>query len=88
MPVSAVDSLKVLRFVAGLPVSQHEPCTDIGDEAEWGWMWGDVDCRGAVTAVDSLKVLRYVAGLPVSMPGGCPARWCFTPARVSRTRRW
>ena len=28
--VDAVDSLKVLRFVGGLPVGQTEPCPDIG----------------------------------------------------------
>ncbi len=58
--------------MAGLPVNQHEPCTDIGLEAEWGEIMGDVDCSGAVTAVDALKILRYVAGLPVSLPDGCP----------------
>lgn len=27
---SAVDALKILRYVAGLPASQREPCQDIG----------------------------------------------------------
>jgi len=71
-PVSAVDSLKVLRFVAGLPVSQHEPCTDIGEMAEWGWKMGDVGCSGTVNSVDALKILRYTALLPVGLPDGCP----------------
>ena len=29
--VDSVDSLKILRFVAGLPFGQTEPCPDIGD---------------------------------------------------------
>ena len=29
--INAVDALKILRFAAGLSVSQHEPCTNIGD---------------------------------------------------------
>jgi hypothetical protein len=62
----------VLRFVAGLQVNQHEPCTDIGQMAEWGEIMGDVNCSGAVTAVDALKLLRYVAGLAVNLPGACP----------------
>jgi hypothetical protein len=26
----AVDALKILRYVAGMPYAQHEPCPDIG----------------------------------------------------------
>jgi hypothetical protein len=29
---NAADALKILRHVAGLPVSQSEPCVNIGDE--------------------------------------------------------
>ena len=29
--IDAVDALIILRFVVGLPVSQTEPCPDIGD---------------------------------------------------------
>ena len=28
----AVDALKVLRYTAGLPYAQHEPCPNIGDQ--------------------------------------------------------
>ena len=28
--VNSVDALKILRYVAGMPYSQHEPCPDIG----------------------------------------------------------
>jgi Tol biopolymer transport system component len=74
--VSAVDALKVLRFGAGLAVSQSEPCLDVGlarllappDD----WKMGDVDCSGGVNAIDALKVLRAVAALPVAKPPGCP----------------
>jgi len=69
--VSSVDALKELRHVAGLSVSQNEPCPDIGTDV--ASLWGDVDCNGGVTSVDALKVLRHVAGLPVSQEPGCPA---------------
>jgi hypothetical protein len=67
-----VDALKELRHVAELPVSQDEPCPDIGDDV--ASVWGDVDCSGEVTSVDALKVLRFVAELPVSQtePPPCP----------------
>ncbi len=72
--VDAVDSLGVLRYVAGLsPLSQQEPCTDIGVPAPWGNLQGDINCDLAVNAVDSLGVLRYVAGLsPLSQQEPCP----------------
>jgi hypothetical protein len=31
---NAVDALKVLRYVAGLPYSQVEPCPNIGEVVE------------------------------------------------------
>jgi len=61
----------VLRHVAGLSVSQTEPCPDIG--CSLPETWGDIDCDGDVDAVDSLLILRHVAGLSVSLPTGCPA---------------
>ena len=68
--VDAVDSLKELRWVAGLSVSQTEPCPDIGSEV--ASLFGEVDCDDDVDAVDSLKLLRFVAGLSVSQEAGCP----------------
>ena len=53
-------------------MTQHEPCTDIGQQAEWGELMGDVDCNDEPNSVDALKILRYTARLPVSLPGGCP----------------
>ena len=58
--VDSVDSLQVLRFVAGL--SEPE-CLAAAD----------VDCSGAVNSVDSLKILRFVAGMPqTGLPADCP----------------
>ena len=77
--VNSVDSLKILRFVAGLSVSQNEPCTDVGGAiagfAAHGGQHkqGDVDCNGSANSVDSLKILRFVAGMPNDLPAGCPA---------------
>ncbi|HSR31218.1 MAG TPA: choice-of-anchor Q domain-containing protein, partial [Anaerolineae bacterium] len=75
--VNSVDALNLLRFVAGLSVSQQPGCTPIGASLPLPiptWPpahFGDVDCDGAVNAVDALKVLRYVAGLSVSQELGC-----------------
>ena len=61
--VTSVDSLGILRFVAGLPpLSQHEPCPDIGTGN--GEFFGDVDCKNLINSVDALGILRFVAGLP------------------------
>ncbi len=32
--VDSVDALKILRYVAALPVAQTEPCPDIGTEVQ------------------------------------------------------
>jgi hypothetical protein len=68
--VDSVDSLKGLRHVAGLSVSQNEPCPAIGSEV--ASLFGDVDCDDDVDSVDSLKILRSVAGLSVSQIEPCP----------------
>ncbi len=68
--VDSVDSLKELRHVAGLSVSQNEPCPEIGSEV--ASLFGDVDCDDDVDSVDSLKILRSVAGLSVSQIEPCP----------------
>jgi hypothetical protein len=71
--VTAVDSLKVLRSNASLPVVQvgpePDPCQDIGTGTP---IMGDVDCSGGVNAVDALKILRHNAGLSVSQTEPCP----------------
>ncbi len=71
-PVSAVDALKVLRFVASLSVTQNDPCVDIG--AGGPPVQGDVDCSAGanpVSAVDALKILRFVASLSVTQNEPC-----------------
>ncbi len=68
--VNSVDSLKILRFVAHLSVSQEAGCPLIG--AVVASFWGDVDCSDTVNSVDSLKILRYVALLSVLQSEPCP----------------
>jgi hypothetical protein len=70
--ISPVDALKVLRHAAHLPVTQSEPCLNIGLVLATGRLHGDVDCNFFVNAVDALKILRVVAGLPVTIPPPCP----------------
>ena len=67
--VNSVDALKVLRFVAGLTVSQQPGCPLIGTGLPFAN--GDVDCNNNVNSVDALKILRWVAGLSVSQQPGC-----------------
>ena len=66
----AVDALKELRHIAGLPVSQESGCPAIGSEV--ASIFGDIDCDGDIMAVDALFILRFVVGLPVNLPQGCP----------------
>lgn len=76
--VGPVDSLKLLRFDAGLSVAQSSPCPVLGVSVGVTvasvpqYLWGDADCSDAVDPVDALKVLRFDAGLSVSQAGGCP----------------
>ena len=72
--ITAVDALKILRHIAGLPVAQNQPCPGIGDDVTS--IWGDIDCSGNVsstnvTSVDALKILRYVAGESVAQWEPC-----------------
>jgi hypothetical protein len=74
--VSSVDALKVLRFGAGLSVTQNEPCLDIGLPRALvppdDWKLGDTNCSGLVNSVDALLILRANAGLSVNIPAECP----------------
>jgi hypothetical protein len=71
--VNSVDSLKLLRYSAGLAYGQSEPCTDIGVPLPAGPMQGDVDCSGTINSIDSLKVLRFSANLAYSQTPPCPS---------------
>ncbi len=57
--ITAVDSLHVLRKVAGLQPTAG--CTSAGN----------VNCDSGIDAVDALLILRYVAGLGTELPEGC-----------------
>jgi hypothetical protein len=70
--VNSVDALKVLRFNAGLSVSQTDPCVDMAQTLPNTELQGDVDCSNTVNAVDALKLLRFGAGLPVTQNDPCP----------------
>jgi hypothetical protein len=75
--INSVDSLKILRYGAGLTYTQTEPCPDIGTAlARLGaagmlTQMGDVDCDEDVDSVDALKILRSVASLPVAQTEPC-----------------
>jgi hypothetical protein len=70
--INSVDALKVLRYAAGLSVTQTEPCPDPGQGLANGEVQGDVDCSNTVNSVDALKLLRYAASLSVSQNEPCP----------------
>ena len=72
--INSIDALKVLRYSAGLSVSQAPGCPDIGVDPvpQSGGLQGDVDCSGPVNSIDALKLLRFAAGLSVSQGPGCP----------------
>ena len=69
----SVDSLKILRYVAGLGVTHNNPCPEIGDDigGDAPALWGDLDCNGVVNSVDALKGLRFLAALPVVQNEPC-----------------
>jgi hypothetical protein len=71
--ISSIDALKILRFRAGLSVTQNEPCLDIGLVLATARLHGDVDCNFFINSIDALKILRAVAGLSVAKPPTCPA---------------
>ncbi len=82
-----VDSLLTLRSDAGLSVNTGD-CPAFGTDQQIvngpasassagplgapTYLWGDVDCSGAINPIDSLKLLRFDAGLSVSQEAGCP----------------
>jgi hypothetical protein len=69
--IDPIDSLKLLRFDAGLDVTQGQACPPVG-ELHAGQIWGDIDCSGDAGPIDSLKTLRHDAGLGISQEEGCP----------------
>ena len=71
--INSIDALLVLRSNAGLPVTQVEPCINIGvGPLPNGELQGDIDCGNSVNAADALKLLRYSAALSVVQAEPCP----------------
>lgn len=71
--VDAIDVLKLLAYVAGLPFAQQPACPAIETAAAGGQIFGDADCDGDVDAVDALQILRHIAGLSPIQGPFCPA---------------
>jgi subtilisin family serine protease len=74
--INSTDANDVLRHVSYLPVTQTEPCPDIGPSIKTGGTfrrWGDVDCDGDIDSVDANKIQQYVDGGSPSQNPGCPA---------------
>ncbi len=80
LQVDVVDSLKILRHVAGLSVTLPPGCPDIGTGSG-----EDVDCDGDVDSVDSAKILLYVLWLPVSQTAPCTGIGTWTGPGPSPT---
>jgi hypothetical protein len=75
--VTPVDSLKILKADAGLPVTQTVPGCPAMDANVMvdgiSRLWGDGDCNGSVNPIDSLKTLKVDAGIHVSQTvAACP----------------
>lgn len=69
--VDAIDVLKMLGFLAGLPFAQQPGCPGIALPLSAPSLFGDIDCDGDVDAVDALQILRFLAGLPVNQQPAC-----------------
>ncbi len=69
--VSSVDALKVLQYVAHLPVNLGPSCPQLGTDAGGGQVAGDMNCDGVADSSDALVILRHVAQLPLGLPAGC-----------------
>ena len=61
--VTSIDALQLLRFSAGLPVEQNNPCPNLGTAIGGGGLMGDVDCNGSVNAADAVVILRIASGM-------------------------
>ena len=74
--VRIADAQKTARTLIGLPVTQSEPCPDIGAPTSVDGVdrvWGDVDCSGSPLGIsDAQKTARYLVDLSVSQTEPCP----------------
>ena len=69
--VNSVDSLKILRHVAALGVSQNEPCTDIG-----------ASLTGSAESGSTGRTFTSGGDRPARRPGVGPPRPSFKPGAV------
>jgi hypothetical protein len=83
--ITAVDTLKILRYVAGMPYSQDEPRPNIGTVLDGpGFVpniacgstrFGDVSGNDLVDSPDAIWILRKIADLPLPEGGdGCASQ--------------
>ena len=73
--VRIADAQKTARTALALPVTQTEPCPDIGTTTSVNGVdrvWGDVECSGALGIGDAQKIARYLVDLSVSQTEPCP----------------
>jgi hypothetical protein len=68
--VNSVDSLKILRFVAQLSVSQMEPCTDVGEPVTPLEGFGDIEGT-VVNATNADPLAGATVRLREQSPTGC-----------------
>ncbi len=62
------DAIKLLRWTAGLPVDQTQPCQLIGYGVPEA---GDVNCDDQNNALDALDIVESAGQIVVSLPAGC-----------------
>ncbi len=63
--VDAVDALKILQYIVGLPDGTSDPA--IGEDVsivdgaiETPIIWGDIDGDGDIDSVDALEILQFI----------------------------
>jgi len=67
--VDAVDSLKLLLYLASLTFQQDPGCPGVG--ADVASLFGDLDCDDDVDAVDALRGLQHVAAIAFTQNEPC-----------------
>jgi hypothetical protein len=62
--VDAVDALKILQWIVGLPVETDpaigEDVTIVEGAVETPVLWGDIDRDGDIDSVDALEILQFI----------------------------
>ena len=65
------DGQWLLTALLGSPISQTEPCPDLG-EPFGAYTWGDLDCNTLVNVRDGQWLLTALLGSPISQTEPCP----------------